>query len=163
MKKSQSLPLIGLMMMFSPLSGFLPAHADADAAIPNLCGTWQASTVNILSGQHNQPTQQTNHQRKVIFQNGRLLRVEKTWETPKNQPQYINNESTINGKELLSGVLIGDQVWLTEQGDLGTEIWTPKADGTIDMAYFEPGNHSLTFYGTLERLAPPPGSCPSTP
>lgn len=154
-----SRPLVRLMILLSPLGSVLPAQANTP--LPNLCGTWQASPVTILSGQAQQPTQQTNHQRQVIFQNGRLLRVEKTWETPKNQPQYIQNQVTTQGKELLSGVIVGNQVWLTEQGDLGLEIWTPQADGTIDMAYVEPGEHSLTFYGTLRRIAAPPKACPS--
>ena len=153
-------PLMSLMI-FSVLGGFLPVRANAE--IPNLCGTWQASPVNILSGQQTQPTQQMNHQRKVIFQNGRLLRVEKTWETPKEQPQYIGNQRTTNGKEVLSGVIVGDQIWFTEQGDPGIEIWTPQADGTMDMAYVEPGDHSLAFYGTLRRVSAPPKACPTSP
>ncbi len=142
-------PVLGLMAI--ALTAWLALGEamaeDADAAVPNLVGTWTGT----FKAMREQKVAGGTLTLRVLEQDGPLLRAEKSWESP-GVPGDVGGKAVEKATEPLVGVIDfdGTSVHLAEQDDNGLYMGRLTAPDTLELVYIEAG-HAAAYRVRLTR------------
>jgi hypothetical protein len=120
---------------------------DANAAVPNLVGTWTGP----FKAMRETAVADGSLTLRVLEQDGPLLKAEKSWKSP-GVPGDVGGKAVEEATEPLVGVIDfdGKSVHLAEQADNGLYSGRLTAPDTLEFVYIEAG-HATAYRVRLMR------------
>ena len=122
---------------------------DAQTQVPNLVGTWTSPVK--LKWMRAKGTAEGSLTLRVLDQDGPLLKLEKSWETP-GAAGNVGGKDVEEATETMVGVVDfdGKSFYLAEQDDNGFYTGRLTAPDTLELVYVEAG-HAAVYRAQLTR------------
>jgi hypothetical protein len=122
---------------------------DAQTQVPNLVGTWTSPVK--MKWMRAKGTAEGSLTLRVLDQDGPLLKLEKSWETP-GAAGNVGGKDVEKATETMVGVVDfdGKSFYLAEQDDIGFYSGRLTAPDMLELVYIEAG-HAAVYRAQLTR------------